>query len=152
MRRQILNARLYHPSWWALLSLGTLSCVLPVLGLMVALMETLRGNALLATIDLSLVIGYILGSTGIYGWAGACSNRIVRQRGIPNWRFPVSVVLIAPLVPVFHLVASVSAAVTRKIEWRGIEYCVRGPTEIEMPQYVPYQMHDSTGGVDSSLM
>ncbi|MEO1995486.1 MAG: glycosyltransferase family 2 protein [Planctomycetaceae bacterium] len=152
VRRQILNARLYHPSWWALLSLGTMSCVLPLLGLSVALIETLRGNALLATIDMSLVMGYILGSTVIYGWAGACSNRVVRQRGIPNWRFPVSVVWIAPLVPVFHLVASVSAAVTRKIEWRGIEYCVRGPAEIEMTQYVPYRMRDGAGAVDSSLM
>ena len=152
VRRQTLNARLYHPNWWALFSLGTLSGLLPFLGLLLALYQLSQGNGLQATIGVAIVISYILASIVIYGWAGACSNRIVRARGVPNWRFPMCVVLIAPLVPLFHLVASVSAVRARQVEWRGIEYSVRGPRQIEMIRYVPYRPPENTSAVDASLL
>ncbi len=152
VRRQILNARLYHRSWWVLLLLGAVSCALPILGVLATTFASLSGHTLLAAFEGAFVVGYILASTAIYSWAGACSNRVVRERGVPNWRFPISVVLIAPLVPLFHLGASISAAITRKIEWRGIEYRVDGPFDVKLTHYEPYRATENVGGLDSSLM
>lgn len=152
VRRQVLNARLYHRSWWALLALGGVSSVLPVLGVLAAVLAALSDQPLLAGLQAAFVLVYILASIAMYAWAGACSNRVVRDRGVPNWRFPISVVLIAPLVPLFHLGASISAAITRKIEWRGIVYRVHGPFDVKLTQYEPYRVTENAETLDSSLI
>lgn len=139
MRRQVLNARLYHPAWWKLFWFGLLTSVLPYASLALAITMAVAGSTLAAGILLVAIVIHVTGMSLMYAWAGSYANRVVRKRKVPNWRFPPKVVLATPLTAFVYCSCLLKTLFARRIDWRGIEYRIDGPWQIELVEYQPYQ-------------
>jgi cellulose synthase/poly-beta-1,6-N-acetylglucosamine synthase-like glycosyltransferase len=148
--RQVLNARLYHKSWKWLLSFGLVSSIGPCLGLVFSMIAATRGEIAAALIA-GLATGlFVVGIVLLYAWSGSYVNRAVRKRREPNWRFPIKVVLAAPLTIFVYLASLGSVLFKRRIEWRGVEYEIRKPLDIELIAHTPYHPpHAATEQPDS---
>jgi hypothetical protein len=142
IRRQLLNARLYHPAWilivghTAAISAGQLAGFV-VLG--VALVEG-HGRA----------AGWAAAGLGLY-WATmaallaaleASVRRMADARGesaapigVRAWPHIAAAMLLAQAV---YPAALLSALFLRTEQWRGIRYHVDGPERIRMIDYRPY--------------
>jgi hypothetical protein len=57
-----------------------------------------------------------------------------------------------PLAHLVYLASLVSAALLRKVDWRGITYEFRGPWDVRMVRYRPYEPAGKASGGSASLV
>lgn len=142
VRRQLLTARLYHPSWLAVVGHGISSALWLILGWGGALVFLVLGRwyegCLLAfamfVFQVALTILLLPMELGV--------RRIVRSRGEPDqWLSFLEALLWFPIVFATQWVytrALVSSLSIREVDWRGIDYRIDGPWEIHRMAYRPY--------------
>ena len=141
VKRQMLCARLYHPAWGAILGQAVLLTV-PLL----LLLGTFMAGFILGDVPVALwsAVSFILYWAGVFGTVPIIENaicRIVRQQGetVEKWT-PYRTFLTFAMVPVTQGVYTSALFwlhFLRKVEWRGIEYEIRGK-QIRMVEYKPY--------------
>jgi hypothetical protein len=139
--RQLLDARLYHPRWPLVLIHGLIVAGCVTSGLVLAASSLAQGQfrdaALVAAVWLLFQwtnLGLLRSiERRIRGLADGEAKRCRIPSSIP-WHAPLSVL---PLTQAIHFVAVVSVMFTRTIRWRGIEYAIAGPFDIQMRQYIP---------------
>lgn len=152
IRRQMLNVRLYHPSWPAIVahgfaSGGALAATLACLG--VALGEGAWGLAACAA---SGIVAYLVGAA--LGLSLVDRRIRSRQRVRHLVRASLSWMMI-PAVPLAHLVylaCLASATLLRQVGWRGVTYRFRGPWDVRMLEYHPFQAAGDGADRMSSLV
>lgn len=144
--RQLLWARLYHPAcWWTsnvwqVLVSVTLVCA--ALLLLASLINLQLQVAALAALSLL-----------VYGVVAFVLLRMVERQIIPDEPGPMTK---QPLRVFFAIVFSQLLMVrvifvsllTKAISWRGIDYRIRGPWNIEMVEYRPYESQASIKASD----
>ena len=130
--RQLLTARLHHPAWPLVLlhGLGTwllLLVVVLALGLALAL-----GRWSEAAVLLLALLAYELGCWGLLLTISAVATRALRPLGGPlpalGWAQALALLRWLPLTQWVYGVATLRAALARRVEWRGVHYRVRGRT------------------------
>ena len=142
MVRQILYARLYHPSWPALLGTGVATST--VIGLSIAsnVVSLIAGDWASFCILTSTLMIFQGVWIGFLFHLDRTVAGMVSPRGEPQrwWSVAtaIKIFLIAPLVQFVFLAGLYRAAVTRKVNWRGIEYEIDGPFNVRMLEYRPY--------------
>jgi len=141
--RQLLTARLYHPRWPAVVAHAVPTTAIPlvVVSLVVAAIAS----------DNWWALGLVLGSSVVYGvlmagilWATERAIRpIVAHRGdktkwmsAATWIYFFLAMLYLQLL---YPLALFSTLVARRVEWRGVEYSVRGSWDIRLVKYRPWQ-------------
>ena len=140
--RQLLNAKLYHPGWNAVFIYGTITWLIPafaVLFTIIALFSQWRsavflGGSLLAYFTLLLVL--------ISVWERAVRRKLMlRQESLPNSSAItfLKLILAIPLTQLVCAIALWQAMLTQQVEWRGITYQIKGPWDIKLLKYFPYQ-------------
>jgi len=138
IRRQMLNVRLYHRAWPAVLSFGIATTV----NLMATSM--LCTNAILHRDWLTA--GWIAAGATLYG-AGMCTfwyilevlaRRVVRERGEQVTPVRLRSFIAAPLAQAVFFGCLVAAMARRRIEWRGVTYVLEG-ANVRMLEYRPYR-------------
>lgn len=142
MCRQMLNARLYHHSWWFLLSFGLISSLTPYAVAIFGIVALIEHQYAAGAIALLAVVLQTTGMILLYAYSGSYPNRVVRKRKspkVPNWRFPATVGLAVPLTALTYATSFLKIMATRRIEWRGIEYRIDGPWDIKLVEYKPYE-------------
>lgn len=143
VKRQLLNARLYHPLWWAVVAHGISSVLLLLLGwiyagVCLASQRWIEGFSLIATfvlfhIYLCVLIPFMEKSV--------CA--IAKARGEPDhWLGKTSAWQLC--VAVWQTQWVYTAALwqclfMKRVEWRGIEYEVRAPYDLVMKEYRPFE-------------
>jgi hypothetical protein len=139
IRRQLVSARLGHENWPAVLALG-LGTPLAVLGTMVlAGVAWAEGVwALAAGLAAALAL-YSLGLGLCLAWADRHINRLAQARGEAAYSFSWRSLLAAPFTMAVYVACLVSAAVVRRVEWRGITYNLEGARRIRMVEYRPFR-------------
>ena len=146
--RQLLNAKLYHPGWNAVLIYGTITCLIPTIVISTGITAlftaqwtsaAILGVSLIAYLTLLLVL--------INVWQQAVREKLLlRNESLPNLS-PVTFLQFVVAVPLTQLVCAIAlwqAMLTRQVEWRGITYQVKGPWDIKLLQYFPYQYLNRT--------
>ena len=141
--RQLLNAKLYHPGWKAILIYGTITCLIPVLtaiSIPIALFAREWTSAVLLCGILPIYFGILLILIGI--WERAVRQKLMlRHESLP----PLSVKTFSKLIvalPLTQLICAIAlwqTLLTQQVEWRGITYRVKGPWDIKLLEYFPYQ-------------
>jgi cellulose synthase/poly-beta-1,6-N-acetylglucosamine synthase-like glycosyltransferase len=140
IRRQMLNVRLYHGSWPAILAHG--------IGSAMALSVALTLTAL------SFVSGswqaMLLPLTGIALYAGGMGltlisveqqvHRVARGRGERMASISWKTLCAIPLAHLVYFACLASASILGRISWRGITYEFEGPWTVRMRKYRPYRM------------
>ncbi|MBP90344.1 MAG: hypothetical protein CMJ64_27170 [Planctomycetaceae bacterium] len=156
VRRQLLWTRLYHPNWTqivvgviavylVLVAATILTAVAAFKGEMLA--AWLVGGALLAELTVAQVIVEWLHAT--------ITRRTADKRDEPfpqiTWTARLRLLFALPLTLLFLVVAVVSAAFSRRAEWRGVTYEVVPPRGIRMIEYRPYAEVVAVGVAGNSL-
>ncbi|MBE9044171.1 glycosyltransferase family 2 protein [Pleurocapsales cyanobacterium LEGE 10410] len=146
--RQLLTAKLYHPGWRAILIYGTITCLIPAttaLSTLIALFAGQGFSAVVLTTSLFIYIIVLLGLISVY-------ERAIRQKlALRNERLPdysardlLRFMLAIPLTQLVCAIALWQAMLTQQVEWRGITYQIKGPWDIKLLEYFPYQYLNRT--------
>lgn len=134
--RQLLWARLYHPAcWWTSNVWQVLVSVTLVCSAFSLLFGIFSGQLLTAAFG---ALGLI-----VYGVVAFVLLRMVERQLVPEEQGPMTA---QPLRVFFAIIASQLLMVrvifvsllTKNISWRGIDYRIGGPWNIEMVEYRPY--------------
>ena len=146
--RQLLNAKLYHPGWNAVLIYGTITFVIPALAALLGITALLQQQWTSAVIlGVSFLVYLTLVLVLINVWQQAVREKLLlRHESLPNLS-PVTFLQFVVAVPLTQLVCAIAlwqAMLTRQVEWRGITYQVKGPWDIKLLQYFPYQYLNRT--------
>ncbi len=140
--RQMVNVRLYHPAWLAVVVHGFVSAMVPLAALVLLLAAILQGDLTSSAVALT--------GLGIYGGSLLLSlipmvkamRAIAASRGEPSrwisgWRV-LKLAIAMPITQVVHTSAIVAATIAKSTSWRGIHYFIDGPWKVRMEQYLPY--------------
>jgi GT2 family glycosyltransferase len=151
--RQMLNVRLYHPAWPAVVIHGLISALMPLVAIIFALVAFWRGAYVSSGV---LAVGLAIYAASLLVSLVSMvkvMRRIARSRGEPakwisSWGmlcFP----LVLPMTQAIHLAAIASASITKTVTWRGIRYIIDGPWKIRIEDYAPYQASTRLPGDES---
>ena len=141
--RQNLLLRMYHPRWWL-----TLNHFAP-LALAMFLVLVFLFDAVISENSRALVwCAGSLGCSVVTLFAGLVLlekriRSILRSNGEEVTTLSptgfLRLILALPLTLVVTHLASVSSIFARKIQWRGITYDIRGPFDVTMREYTPFE-------------
>jgi cellulose synthase/poly-beta-1,6-N-acetylglucosamine synthase-like glycosyltransferase len=133
VRRQLLNTRLYHARWPAIFLHGLAFTLAPALALgtlavAVALGQWSTAAWLAAGLTLFVLI------------AGGLLRTVERRvQGDEVKALSAKTVAAVPLTMAVYLASLLSAALIRRVDWRGVTYEFRGPWNVRLLDYQPYR-------------
>ena len=141
--RQLLNAKLYHPGWNAVLIYGTIVFLIPAsaaLSSIVALFTAQWTSAVVLGVSFVAYLTLLLVLINV--WQQAVRAKLkLRRESLPNLS-PVTFLKFIVAIPLSQLVCAIAlwqAVLTKQVEWRGITYQIKGPWDIKLMEYLPYQ-------------
>lgn len=149
LSRQLLTARLYHPFWWLVLvhSISTSVTVFLVAAiLMASLIQMNVWPAILLTTGLVI---YQITNGWLLAKIGRTVIRCCNQSDLSTPEISLRFVIAAVLTQACYFLATISAIMTRSIQWRDIEYEIHGPWDIRMKKYTPYTNDDGSSNLKS---
>jgi hypothetical protein len=128
--RQLLTARLHHPAW-PLVALHGLGTWLLLLLVLVALLGALlQGQLAAAGLLLAATLAYELGCVALLLLIEAVAANALRTLagGLPRPGLTEAWLLLRwlPLAQWVYGLATLRAALARRVEWRGVHYRVEG--------------------------
>jgi cellulose synthase/poly-beta-1,6-N-acetylglucosamine synthase-like glycosyltransferase len=139
IRRQMLNVRLYHPSWRVIVAHAIASSMGLAAAAVLWAVSAFNGEWKTSV----CLGGGLVASAG--GMAFALSllqshvRRLVKRRGERTPRLEWRTILGVPLAQVVYLACLASAALLRRVQWRGITYEFHGPWQVRMLRYQRYR-------------
>ncbi len=155
IKRQLLVTRLYNPQWSLIVSQVFISTSAVVMIMALMLMALTSGK-----IDSAIKIGggfacYVLVMVVQLVLVEQVVRRVIRGQGELTTQFSalmmLKILVAIPLTQFVYGVTVVSAMLMRKVEWRGITYQIKGPWNIRLIEYQPYQFSGQSVGVNISL-
>ncbi|HUG68289.1 MAG TPA: glycosyltransferase family 2 protein [Pirellulaceae bacterium] len=142
VRRQLLTARLYHPAWGAVLGHGVLTSIVPVLALAFLIAGLMHGNRETAIWSFAGLALYQTCLPLLIALMEVSVRRIASTRHEhTNWLSltgAIKTILALPATQCVYFIALLSACLLRWVNWRGVEYEVKGPWKIWLLKYQPY--------------
>jgi hypothetical protein len=149
IRRQLLNVRLYHPRWPAVVAHGVAS-VAALAGTAGAFGVSLAARRWeIAACAGAGLATYALGA----GLGLAAIEWCLRRRGRRRASLlPLRTLLAVPLTHLVYVACLASASLLRKVGWRGITYRFRGPWDVHMVEYRPYEPARKSRDRNASLI
>jgi glycosyltransferase involved in cell wall biosynthesis len=143
IRRQMLNVRLYHGGWPAILVHGLTSSFALFVALALTPIAVAAGSPTAAALLLAGPALYALAMGIGLAWIEWHIRRLARERGAVAGRRFFKTVLAFPLVHVVYFACLASASMLGKVSWRGITYDVSGPWAVRMRRYRPYRTKET---------
>ena len=141
--RQLLNAKLYHPGWNAILIYGTITCLIPTIVSLLGTIALFTGQWTFAVLLNSVLYAYfILLLILINLWQRAVRQKLMlRYELLPTFSLKtlLKLTIAIPMAQLACAIALWQAVLTKQVEWRGITYQVKGPWDIKLIEYLPYQ-------------
>ncbi len=153
MKRQLLSSRLYHPQWWAVIADAIQTVLLPNLLLVlfaIALLMQQTDAAIIALISFSsyivaLLLLAIALEKGVQQVICRDGESIVKLSTATVVKMLISI----PLTHWVYAFALLTSLWMPKVNWRGVTYRVKGPWNIRLIEYRPYQNLDQP--IDSKV-
>ncbi len=153
--RQLLNTRLYHPCWFAIVLHGvsTTLCVVVTIGILLAAVITNSWEAAIwaggSLVCYQLAIALMLLPMEF------AVRRIVAARDEPTKWWSLAVLTkFFPAVAITQVIYAGALTVAyfmRVVDWRGVSYRIGGPWKIRLLEYRPYAPDESVDAADQSL-
>jgi cellulose synthase/poly-beta-1,6-N-acetylglucosamine synthase-like glycosyltransferase len=139
IRRQMLNVRLYHGSWPAILAHGLGSALALTTTLTLAVIALATGKGVAAALFLAGLVFYGVGLAFALVWVERPVKRLAHERGQKTVPVSWKTLCALPVVHVVYFACLASACVLGKVSWRGITYEFEGPWDVRMRRYRPYR-------------
>lgn len=148
VNRQLLNAKLYHPGWLAILTYGTITFLIPATATLLTIINCftrqwtstiLLGGSLVTYIFVVFVL------ISVYERA-VRQKLVLRNETLPAYSVValLKLILAIPLTQLVCAIAFWQAMLTKQVEWRGITYQIKGPWDIKLLEYFPYHYLNRT--------
>ncbi len=153
--RQLLMVKLYHSSWWAIVSYGLFSSlILILLGvLLLFAIVTFQWQILVWTAS-GLAV-YAVGLVSCICYLDREVRQVVALRGehIPIFSLATvaRILLALPVAQFAFAISIISAIQIKTVEWRGIFYKVISPWNIQLVKYYPCEALGAKGNMNTSL-
>ena len=148
VNRQLLNAKLYHPGWNAILIYGTITFLIPAITASSGIIALIMGQWTSAIVLGASFFAYqILLLVLINFWQRTIEKKLLLRDELLPTLSPINILKLIAVIPLTQLVCTIAlwqAMLMRQVEWRGITYRVKGPWEIELLEYFPYQYFNRT--------
>lgn len=148
VNRQLLNAKLYHPGWGAILTYGTITFLIPATAALLTLIAGLTGQWVSTILLGSSLVTYIF---VVFVLIGVYERAIRQKLALRNETLPthstatlLKLLLAIPLTQLVCAIAFWQAILTQQVEWRGITYQIKGPWDVKLLEYFPYQYLNRT--------
>lgn len=146
IRRQLFISRLYHPLWPAVVGDSILTIVLPNLVLGLFFISFFIGQGQAAILALIGYCSYLFGLLALILTLEKSVRQVISRRGEVSPRFNKSkiwkIFVGTPFTQWFYFIALVSCHWMPIVNWRGINYQIKGPFKIRMMEYRPYKWVD----------
>lgn len=140
--RQLLTAKLYHPSWIATVGYGVVSSLVPYTALLLIMIGVLLGEYRAVALSLCALVAFELVNLLLVVASDECVRRQLEKTTFASDRNPRSQPLRLMLwIFVSQLVSPLYFWIchrARTISWRGISYSVRGKN-IFRENYSPFR-------------
>ncbi|MGE0607024.1 MAG: glycosyltransferase family 2 protein [Pirellulales bacterium] len=155
IKRQMTWTKIYHPQW------------------IQAAAHAVATSLVLAGAFVMLAVGLLTGQNEIAAWAGGGLaayaagmllllalietgvRRVIRTRGEAVHQFSpgewLKIIAAIPLTQAVYLAAVLLAMFRSTVAWRGVIYEIRGPWDIRLIQYRPYEQATPTANANVSL-
>jgi len=137
--RQLLNVRLYHDSWRAILWLTALTTLASVTVCATAAWGAVIGQWAVAAALGTCAAAFPAAFTLLLLWLEGAVRKSVRSRGEATPPLSWHVVWALPFTQFAYVGCVLWALRKRKVEWRGITYRLHAPHRIRLIKYSPYQ-------------
>ena len=144
--RQLLTAKLYHPSWIATVGYGIISSIVPVIAIGMSIYGWITGDATLSKQSLIILSGFEVSNVIM---VMICQWSAFRQISNPSSYTPLLTARAILILPIWILVSQLIAPLSfikcfllRTVSWRGIDYRIRGQS-IQRGRYSVFE-HAST--------
>lgn len=137
--RQILNARLYHSSWPAIVTFAVFD-TLSILGVVVlGAVAVITGDVTSGSLLSAGLATYALGMSALLFSEERHVRRLVWERGEPLTPWSWRLLWAGAMVHMVYPISMFMAIRAREVEWRGVTYRVYAPREVSLVEYRPYQ-------------
>lgn len=155
--RQLLTVRLYHRDWPLVLLHGAFlgMCMIAVLTAIVMLYW--NGEPKLGSLLLVMLVLFEIAYVGLFAAIRSANLGAIESRGLEiNNARPLGTVMPAILMTQLLYPAAVfTAATTKRVSWRGIDYAIGPGNKITMQGYSPYHRsvkpESNAGQVERSI-
>jgi hypothetical protein len=139
IRRQMLNVRLYHGSWPAILANGFATALALTTSLTLTAIGLATGDRAAAALLLDGLLLYGAGMAVCLVLVERHIQRLAHERGAAKVPISWKALCALPLAHVVYFACLASACVLGKVRWRGITYEFEGPWTVRMRRYRPYR-------------
>ncbi|MEE2639647.1 MAG: hypothetical protein VX768_03395 [Planctomycetota bacterium] len=139
----MLNGKLYHPLWLPVLAQAILLTILLVAAVSTNLANIVTGNW--------LAFGILGGSLTLF-WISIFGlfvkmNRVIGSKALGrgdrmNWltlSAAHKLFWVIPMVQIVYFLGLLKSLFIRNVCWRGIDYVIRGPFDIQLVEYKPFR-------------
>lgn len=152
--RQLLTARLYHPSWPLVAGHAILSSFLMAAAFVLCAIAIATNNYLAATLHASGLIVYQVSNFFLLWRLESAACRIVKRRGETCARFTLADLFKLPLAVVVtqtvYVTALLRAVLARTVAWRGAVYEIRGK-RVQLLEDCPFSAEEEANQSTMSL-
>ncbi|BAZ32971.1 glycosyl transferase family protein [Cylindrospermum sp. NIES-4074] len=146
LKRLILCSRLYHPRWLALVSEAVSSILFPTLVVVLILESLLEGQWYTAGLLFGCYSVYTIGLLLLMLLMELAVKRVILFQDQATAKLSPIVILkmllAIPLTQWVYGVIMLSTIWTSTVKWRGLTYRVKGPWNVRLVEYRPYQWLD----------
>lgn len=146
MRRQLFSSRLYHPLWLAVVGDCVSTIILPNLVLALFFINFITGQGQVASLALIGYCSYLVGLLGLVLILEKSVRQVISKRGEVTARFNQNIIwkifVGIPITQWIYFVALVLCHWMSIVNWRGVNYRIKGPFKIRMLEYHPYKWVD----------
>jgi hypothetical protein len=155
VKRQLTWTKIYHPRWAPVVAHAFLTTAALAMGLVMAATGVALGNPAAGAISAAAVLVYLAGMIGLIKLLDNSVRHVVASRDEPVWKF--STLAWAKMIPAIlltqcvHMVAVLLAIFRKRVKWRGVTYLVRGPWDVQMLDYQPYEQPSRSADSNLSL-
>lgn len=154
IKRQLTWTRIYHPNWAAVVIHAAATSAILGAAILFGPIALLFGNFIAAQWVGFGIAAYVLVMVALIAILESGVRKVVANRGEAIGKSPtltawIKTVLAIPLTQGIHMTAALLAIFRKRVAWRGITYHVRGPWDVRMVGYEPFEQQAES--VDSNV-
>ncbi|BAY20502.1 glycosyl transferase family protein [Calothrix sp. NIES-2100] len=155
LQRQLLASRLYHPWWLAVVGDTILTILLPSAIALLFLAALFSQQWHTAIFCLSCYGGYMLALLLLILVLETEIQQVIRRHGEPLTKLSTTAIgkifFALPFTQWVYGLAMLSSLWMPTVKWRGITYEIKGPWNLQLQDYRPYQILDQPSDRKLSL-
>ena len=142
VQRQLLCAKLHHPTWFAIVGHAVLIMVPIFVAIFLLIYGFINGNNAVLAWTVAALVVYCIAAYAALPIMDQGVRRKLRERNEPltpwTWRRALQMLIAIPLTQVVYCSSLFWLQFLKKVEWRGVWYEIGKDKTVRLIEYIPY--------------